>query len=302
MPQFSGQSYINYPSLTNTFAVTRVYLEVIPYLPTGLLLYNAQLSFEVDYISILLESGEVVFSFSLGTGSVLTLRSNSTLTLNQWHSIEVYRIGQTGQLIVDDSFPVSGTATGTFTSLQLGGNLFLGGLPDITASPNVDVGTGFAGCIRALSTGSVLEPVELIGEALFGAGITECSSLPCGKYSCENDGTCVDTGPDSFTCLCPAGFTGPVCEVSLCELSDPCENNGVCYPASVSGTVELRCDCSLPYGGETCTQRKFISRSQKPLEIQVLWLQFSGVPFTEANITSSEGYLQLTTSSVALSG
>lgn len=302
MPQFSGQSYINYPSLTNTFAVTRVYLEVIPYLPTGLLLYNAQLSFEVDYISILLESGEVVFSFSLGTGSVLTLRSNSTLTLNQWHSIEVYRIGQTGQLIVDDSFPVSGTATGTFTSLQLGGNLFLGGLPDITASPNVDVGTGFAGCIRALSTGSVLEPVELIGEALFGAGITECSSLPCGKYSCENDGTCVDTGPDSFTCLCPAGFTGPVCEVSLCELSDPCENNGVCYPASVNGTVELRCDCSLPYGGETCTQRKFKSRSQKPLEIQVLWLQFSGVPFTEANITSSEGYLQLTTSSVALSG
>ncbi len=256
VPQFSGQSYIAYPSLTNAFAITRVYMEVLPYSPTGLLLYNSQPDVEIDYISVFLESGQVVFSFSLGTGSLLTLRSTFTLSTNQWHSIEAYRSGRIGQLIVDDSFPVTGTTTGTFTSLQLGGNLFLGGLPDITASPNVDIGSGFTGCIRAFSTGSILQPVDPIGDALHGAGITECSSLPCLKYTCQNGGICMDSGPDSFICICPAGFTGPMCEVSLCELSSPCENNGVCYATSLNGTVALKCDCSLPYGGETCTESK----------------------------------------------
>lgn len=40
--------------------------------------------------------------------------------------------------------------------------------------------------------------------------VDECSSSPC-----TNGGQCIN-GVDGFTCACPVGFTGLVCETKLC--------------------------------------------------------------------------------------
>ncbi|KAG8127586.1 hypothetical protein E2320_014534 [Naja naja] len=55
------------------------------------------------------------------------------------------------------------------------------------------------------------------------ADADECSSSPC-----LNSGTCLNS-PGSFHCLCPRGYSGPKCQVTLDLCSDyACKNGGQC--------------------------------------------------------------------------
>ena len=73
----------------------------------------------------------------------------------------------------------------------------------------------------------------------------------CVSQPCLNDGTCVD-GIDSYTCNCTAGFTGNLCETDI----DDCANTPT--PCRNGGTCRddinsYYCDCPSGYHGQRCT-------------------------------------------------
>ena len=195
--------------------MTSLTMELRPSSPDGLLLYNQQTN-GVDYIAVLLRDGIVELWYNLGSGAA-TISSRTALELDTWHTIEVYRSGASGQLIVDGALPVAGSSPGDFTGLQLGDPLFIGGVSE-AASGNLllqirGVG-GYQGCIGNISSDTV--PLRLISDAISGAGVEEC---PC--------------------------------------LTSPCLNNGACFMQTGDGFPGQYCDCSLPFTGEICNTSKF---------------------------------------------
>ncbi|CAB4039500.1 adhesive plaque matrix 2-like isoform X7, partial [Paramuricea clavata] len=72
--------------------------------------------------------------------------------------------------------------------------------------------------------------------------------FPCASYPCMNGGNCSENGT-LFSCLCPEGYTGQLCEMPIppCA-SNPCMNGGNC---SENGT-SFSCQCPDGYTGQLC--------------------------------------------------
>ena len=95
------------------------------------------------------------FGYDNGIGSEpVMIRSDIQLQLDEctWHYIEASKYGQMASLIVNNRQPVIGQSFGTLMSLSLGGNLWVGGIDDVTDISSVaDTMSGFRRCIDQLT-------------------------------------------------------------------------------------------------------------------------------------------------------
>lgn len=77
-----------------------------------------------------------------------------------------------------------------------------------------------------------------------------CSSLPSSSSSSSTSNFQVSNSLLNFTCICPAGFSGKLCELNIDDCVDhQCQNGAAC----VDGLNSYRCVCRDPQtSGEYC--------------------------------------------------
>ncbi|XP_066504101.1 neurocan core protein isoform X2 [Hoplias malabaricus] len=71
---------------------------------------------------------------------------------------------------------------------------------------------------------------------------------PCLLNPCLHGGSCLREG-EGYSCLCPQGYSGEICEIDIddCQ-SNPCQNGGTC----IDEINSFVCLCLPSYGGAIC--------------------------------------------------
>lgn len=86
---------------------------------------------------------------------------------------------------------------------------------------------------------------------------SHCAALPSSS-PCQNGGTCTDTDGSAAdsSCLCPPGFSGDFCEISVDSCKpNPCLNGGNCTNHGLAFT----CICPHGFTGFTCNDTASLS-------------------------------------------
>jgi len=262
IPLFGVNSYITYSPISNASITLNISLYIRPTADNGLILYNSFSNIDFsEYIYLFIIDGFVEFGYDNGIGSEpVTIRSDIQLQLHEWHYIEANKNGHNGSLIVNNHQPIFGQSFGTMVSLNLGGNLWMGGIDSVIDISSVaDTLSGFRGCIDQLIVND--EPIDLISDAVMGYGVSQCNTTHCQPNPCMNSGSCQDGG-GNFFCNCRFPFTGPLCGTSTINpCDDPllCAAGATCVVA-ING-VDYYCACPAGTTGERCSQSELIFNS-----------------------------------------
>ena len=108
-----------------------------------------------DFVSVYIESGQVVFSFNLGEeGQDIILRSSLVVSDGFWHSVEAIQNMTMASLSVD-GVVVQDTSMGPLTLLDTTASVFLGGVPLASRPFEFTSLYGFNGCLRDLEQNGV---------------------------------------------------------------------------------------------------------------------------------------------------
>ncbi|XP_030109089.1 basement membrane-specific heparan sulfate proteoglycan core protein isoform X1 [Mus musculus] len=249
-------SFLPLPTIKDAYRKFEIKITFRPDSADGMLLYNGQkrsptnlANRQPDFISFGLVGGRPEFRFDAGSG-MATIRHPTPLALGQFHTVTLLRSLTQGSLIVGNLAPVNGTSQGKFQGLDLNEELYLGGYPDYGAIPKAGLSSGFVGCVRELRIQG--EEVVFHDVNLTTHGISHCPT--CQDRPCQNGGQCQDSESSSYTCVCPAGFTGSRCEHSQALHCHPeaCGPDATCVnrPDGRGYT----CRCHLGRSGVRCEE------------------------------------------------
>ena len=210
-----------------------------------LLLYNGQRNTprQGDFVSLAIVNGRVEFRFNLGFGPAV-IRSESNVTVSQWHTVVAERYQREGSLSMDGGVAVKDEAPCCPIGLNLALPLYVGGVDDFSKVPvkQLAVDRGLKGCISEVLIDG--QAINLVNSYLRLGNIRQCTGdvLPCQLTLCLHNGTCIPDGQTRFTCACAVGYTGKNCETTLVGAGRnlTCLNDGLPFPPS-----ERICSCPL---------------------------------------------------------
>ncbi|XP_025082607.1 basement membrane-specific heparan sulfate proteoglycan core protein-like isoform X8 [Pomacea canaliculata] len=144
--------------------------------PNGLLFWQGQPPGEQrggnDYLTIFLRNGFVEFRFELGSGpAVLT----STVPVDDGfpHTVVVERLQRSANLTVNNAPTVTGSSKGPLQVINVLGNIFFGGVPDLQHFTDGQISSNFNGCISDIRIMN-RPPLEVSKDAISGANVRPC--------------------------------------------------------------------------------------------------------------------------------
>ena len=256
VPSFSGDSYIAYPPnsyIPASVQTLTISLTFNPVTDSGLLFFTSTAETDfTDYFSLALVDGHAELRFNLGSGH-FSVTSEEELELNTWHVVTATLSSGRGELTVDDGPLIPGSSQSPFTILNTQDDIWLGGYTNFVDLMSI-TGTaeGFSGCVSDLTIDG--RSVDFILDADNGLGVTQCDTSSCEAQPCMNGGSCLEDGP-SFVCVCPPGFSGPLCSrvADRCGSEpDLCAEGATCINSD-DGLV-FSCLCPVGRSGERCDE------------------------------------------------
>lgn len=101
LPYFNQapNSYITLPTIQDAYTQFNFEISIRPVLPDGLILYNGHrlATPNSDFISLSLRNGIPEFRI-ITANNVTVVKANNSISMNEWHTINVIRIKKTGKL------------------------------------------------------------------------------------------------------------------------------------------------------------------------------------------------------------
>ncbi|XP_044579343.1 basement membrane-specific heparan sulfate proteoglycan core protein isoform X2 [Cotesia glomerata] len=249
VPKFNQapRSYIALPSLPDSYLRFNIEVSFKPEHYDGTILYNAESPDGTgDLVSLLLNDGYPEFRFDLGSGTA-TIRSNKSISLDEWHTIKLHRTRKDSYMLVDGEGPYKAAAIGRKQRLDLKEPLYVGGVPS-SVTYHQQAGTnyvGFVGCISRVVVND--KPLDLIGDEIDSVGVSTCET--CSKNPCHNFGVCQEAPTkNGYTCLCRTGYSGNLCD----NVGESCYP-GICGQGNCI-EKESGYECYCPHGtsGQHC--------------------------------------------------
>ncbi|EGT39372.1 hypothetical protein CAEBREN_31560 [Caenorhabditis brenneri] len=143
-------------------------------LPNGVLLWQGQrptVTQMEDYISVGIVNGHLHFSYELGGGAA-HLVSEERVDDGKEHSVRFERKGREGLMKIDNHREVNGRSTGILAMLNVDGNIFVGGVPDIVRATGGLFAHNFVGCIADVELNGVR--LDLMATAIDGKNVKPC--------------------------------------------------------------------------------------------------------------------------------
>ncbi|XP_074625452.1 basement membrane-specific heparan sulfate proteoglycan core protein-like isoform X6 [Acropora palmata] len=280
-PMFEGNSFMSFPGIEGAARQLKFSMKfmVLKWRQNMLLLYNGQKTYPYrgDFISLAINDGHVEFRFDMGSGPGL-LRSAKTFSLGIWHTVTIRRQLDEAIMKFDDEPAVKGYSRCCLVGLNLGLDLFIGGVDNFAAVGinKIGVSTGFFGCISRVSVDG--REINLLRSNLNQRGIKQCKEclLPCEIKPCLNNATCIPVGKTGFLCSCAPGYTGEKCEAKMFGK----RNNRTCLNGGVQSSASNRtCNCPIGYDGRQCETSLSIGDS----------VSFSGDGFLEFSAFAMQG-------------
>ncbi|XP_050308675.1 basement membrane-specific heparan sulfate proteoglycan core protein isoform X33 [Anthonomus grandis grandis] len=131
---------------------------------------------EQDYISLALKNGYLEFSYDLGSGPAIITNTQIRVDDGERHSVILKRQGRQGSIDIDHSYTQDGESDGDATSMNTNGNIYLGGLPNISKMTGNRFNKGFEGCIHGFEL-QQSKTLDLGMKAINGLNVKPCSSF-----------------------------------------------------------------------------------------------------------------------------
>ncbi|XP_033733733.1 uncharacterized protein LOC117322896 [Pecten maximus] len=167
-------------------------------------------------------------------GTTFLVPSNDTLTLSLYAGSAKPSIG-IKEFIISTPYGV------TLSPLVLAANRTNVWYSELSWKPEKSQFGENIFCFQAVDTNnmsSVQRCLIFIAEAVH----------PCDSGPCLNHGTC-SLYQDTYTCSCPAGFTGKTCDTDIDECASiPCANGGTCW----NRIADFVCFCPPGFTGKQC--------------------------------------------------